>query len=293
MKDDSSVCLGVIRALRGDAVECRQDLERASAHEVELSGPLSNAHDRLLRHNQERQTAFSAPRPTRAGPVLSPSPGAPSKVQLYWQLVGRIQEKAKAILPPEATVIVVSKGDPDLLQIGVRRAWHFPQNEKGIYAGYYPRDGLAAISHLESLRREGGNFLLFPATAFWWLNYYTELSHHLEAHYCEVLRDDSCVIFDLRETRVARTGLGLTEPGAKASRPKGAATNDEHHHGEGNGSKLRFIGRVLRRIGGLHGKEGTRPVGRRDARTEEADKANGRSGNGESREAGTFDPPDA
>ena len=67
LKDDSSVCLGVIRALRGDAVECRQDLERASAHEVELSGPLSNAHDRLLRHNQERQTAFSAPRPTARG----------------------------------------------------------------------------------------------------------------------------------------------------------------------------------------------------------------------------------
>jgi hypothetical protein len=68
-------------------------------------------------------------------------------------------------LPSNAQVIVVSSGDSDLLTLGGRQVWHFPQTEDGVNAGYYPADSTEAITHLEVLRAKGGEYLLFPSTA--------------------------------------------------------------------------------------------------------------------------------
>ena len=52
-----------------------------------------------------------------------------------------------------------------------------------------------AISHLEVLRSMGGDFLLLPNTALWWLDYYKEFSQHLENNYHKaVCQEDVCVI---------------------------------------------------------------------------------------------------
>jgi len=51
--------------------------------------------------------------------------------QLYHQLVNRIRDVVRTTLPPGARVIVVSKGDEDLLELNGRRGWHFPQLEGG------------------------------------------------------------------------------------------------------------------------------------------------------------------
>jgi radical SAM protein with 4Fe4S-binding SPASM domain len=116
----------------------------------------------------------------------------------YWQLVGRIQEVVRASLPPDATVIVVSRGDEELLKLDGREAWHFPQTEGGLYAGAYPADSQAAIRHLEALRARGGQYLLFPSTALWWLHHYAEFRQHLERLYVEVVcREDTCLILAL------------------------------------------------------------------------------------------------
>ena len=117
----------------------------------------------------------------------------------YHQLVWQIRQIADSRLPPEATVVVVSKGDNDLLKLNGRRAWHFPQREHGIYAGYYPKDSVAAIVLLEALRAKGADYLLFPSTALWWLNHYKEFRQHLERNYRVVVREeDTCLIFTLR-----------------------------------------------------------------------------------------------
>ena len=117
----------------------------------------------------------------------------------YQQLVQRIREVVRTALPAEATVIVVSKGDNELLELDGKRAWHFPQNEEGVYAGYHPADSAGAIAHLEELRAKGGEFLLFPGTAFWWLEQYEEFGQHLEDHYRRVWNDEICVIYELSE----------------------------------------------------------------------------------------------
>jgi glycosyltransferase involved in cell wall biosynthesis len=223
--------------------------------------------------------------------------------QQYQQLIYRIRQVVSNALPVGAKVIVVSKGDDDLLQLDNRQGWHFPQTEgagperlfaqgatgsaeiswlragrtyefrlyKGLernmllatvkvtwkdtgvlavspegvpsysagvltvvpnqdltgdgistptitwstgdgsegqvymsehnmYAGYYPANSAAAIAHLEALRNQGGDYLLFPSTAFWWLDYYAEFKQYLDHEYHMVVRqEDICLIYALRK----------------------------------------------------------------------------------------------
>jgi GT2 family glycosyltransferase len=94
----------------------------------------------------------------------------------YRDLVERIRETVERELPPDATILVVSNGDDELLKLGTgRRCWHFPQTEDGTYAGHHPGDSAEAIAHLEALRRKGAEYILLPQTAAWWLDFYAEL----------------------------------------------------------------------------------------------------------------------
>jgi hypothetical protein len=93
---------------------------------------------------------------------------------------------------------VVSKGDDALLRLANCKAWHFPQQEDGKYSGYYPADSKAAIMHLEEMRSKGARFLLFPNTAFWWLEHYREFKEHLDTkHRLLAVDDGTCIIYEL------------------------------------------------------------------------------------------------
>ena len=73
-------------------------------------------------------------------------------------------------------------------------------SEGGEYDSRRPQDSDEAISCLETIRAQGAQYLLLPATAFWWLNDYQKFRKHVEARYPVVVRDDeTCIIFDLRE----------------------------------------------------------------------------------------------
>jgi O-antigen biosynthesis protein len=115
----------------------------------------------------------------------------------YPEIRSRIRDVVNAELPTGSVVVVVSRGDDNLLQLGPRRGWHFPQTEAGVYAGCYPANSREAIDHLEEIRRKGGDYLLFPSTGFWWLGFYADFQKHLESHYPCVWSDPSCLIFQL------------------------------------------------------------------------------------------------
>jgi hypothetical protein len=102
-------------------------------------------------------------------------------------------------LPSNSTLLVVSKGDERLVSIAPRSVWHFPRSEDGLYAGYYPADSIEAIIHLESLRKEGCGFLMFPRMAMWWLDYYVGFRDHLDRNYKKVFRSADAIIYDMRE----------------------------------------------------------------------------------------------
>jgi|GEM_PF-1368759 len=123
-----------------------------------------------------------------------------------------------AHVPPDATVAVVSRGDPELLALGGRRGWHFPQTEDGVYAGYHPADSATAIGHLDALQARGAGFLLVPATSRWWLDYYVDFREHLERRHEMVASDAAGALYRLRtSTATTSSGgrpgtMGLLEP---------------------------------------------------------------------------------
>ena len=215
------------------------------------------------------------------------------------QLICKIRDAAHAALPRDARVIVVDKGDGDLLRLGGVQEWHFPlatggsperlfasgprgsvditwmqpgrtydfrlyasrerrqllaatslmhkegaaitatpeavhigemagkttiawetggdlhsqvyMSEQKAYAGYYPSGSCEAIAQLEGLRAQGAQYLLFPQTAFWWIEHYPEFARHLESRYRQIVRrndtEDACMIFDLRHSLPQDTSL--------------------------------------------------------------------------------------
>jgi GT2 family glycosyltransferase len=126
----------------------------------------------------------------------------------YRDLVERIRAVVNEELPPDATVLVVSNGDDELVQLGAqRRGWHFPQMPDGAYAGYHPGDSAEAIAHFEVLRENGAEYIVFPETALWWLDFYGDFIDMLRRGYHEtVWRAGTCVIFGLRAARPGEIG---------------------------------------------------------------------------------------
>lgn len=207
----------------GQLRELTAKVELLTNREQELRAMLLSSHDQLMRRADTIKATLAAElqRPASQAPEPRPVPEIPAEIRPteqepatgagyqklskhlgYRRLVARIREVVGTALPPEATVAVVSKGDEELLQLGGgRRAWHFPQDEEGIYAGYYPADSTGAVLHLEELRQRGAEFLLFPGTALWWLERYGEFREHLDGYYRRVWGDEVCVIYGLSEKR--------------------------------------------------------------------------------------------
>jgi hypothetical protein len=109
----------------------------------------------------------------------------------------RVRAAVAETVPEEAVVLVVSRADDELLKLGGRDGWHFPRDEHGAWAGYYPADSADAIAHLDALQARGAQYLVFPPAAFWWLESYPEFAQYLERHHRPLVRGDECLIFDL------------------------------------------------------------------------------------------------
>lgn len=125
----------------------------------------------------------------------------------YSELVGRIQDAVAQHVPPGSSVLVVSKGDATLVELPGIAAAHFPQGASGGYAGHHPHDSATATAELEELRRRGAEYLVLPATARWWLDFYGGFATHLATH-GELVADveDACLIFGLGRQRQPHVG---------------------------------------------------------------------------------------
>jgi GT2 family glycosyltransferase len=116
----------------------------------------------------------------------------------YEQLAERIREVVAATLPPDANVLVVSRGDDELVRLKGVVARHFPSTDDGHWAGHHPASSEEAVALLERSRAGGGQYVLFPSTGMWWLDHYEGLREHLESRYRAVVREEeTCVIFAL------------------------------------------------------------------------------------------------
>jgi GT2 family glycosyltransferase len=118
----------------------------------------------------------------------------------YLELTARVRQAVLEAVPENSTVLIVSRGDDELLRVDGRQAWHFPRADDGAYAGHHPADSKEAIAWLEEQRAAGAEYVVFPGTAGWWLEHYEGLRRHLDDSYGRRFSDpETCVIFDLRE----------------------------------------------------------------------------------------------
>jgi hypothetical protein len=120
----------------------------------------------------------------------------------YSKLVQMIKDLVQITLPNQSTVLVIAKGDEALVDLRDRLGWHFPRTVNGKFAGCYPANSTEAISHLEQLRALGAEYLLIPSTSFWWLEFYTDFTTHLQQKYrITTFQEECCLIYRLKTLR--------------------------------------------------------------------------------------------
>lgn len=127
----------------------------------------------------------------------------PTTLLGYRRLVERVRTAVEESVPGGADVLVVSRGDRELVALGDRPAGHFPQDPDGGYLGHHPRDSEDAIAQLEALREAGAGYLVLPATAYWWLDHYRGFAEHLRDRY-PVADRGVCSIYALGGSVAAR-----------------------------------------------------------------------------------------
>ncbi|MDQ1445957.1 MAG: hypothetical protein QOI20_2421 [Acidimicrobiaceae bacterium] len=139
------------------------------------------------------QSAMSRP-PKSAALAEQLEAGKPNT--RYGELARKLRLVAQRKLPADVPVLVVSKGDDDLIDIDGVRVEHFPQDEHGGHLGWHPPDGADVSARLDAQRQRGQHYFVLPATSMWWLQHYDGLAHYLEEHYQQAVReDDTCVIW--------------------------------------------------------------------------------------------------
>jgi hypothetical protein len=103
----------------------------------------------------------------------------------------------KTIPPGEGPILVVTGGDPQLLDVGYREAVHFPGETCGAHPGALPEDGRTAVELLEVARDRGAAALAIPATSLWWLHAYAELADYLDGEAALLGLVDNTAIYSL------------------------------------------------------------------------------------------------
>jgi glycosyltransferase involved in cell wall biosynthesis len=116
--------------------------------------------------------------------------------------VARIAAIVERTVPRGARVLVLSRGDDDLLALRVGSAEHFPRNDDGTHDGRATLTGPEAIRNLEALRAAGAEYLIVPDAT--WLERHAGLRVHLDAS-CSITAHDTCLICALRPRVVHHT----------------------------------------------------------------------------------------
>lgn len=127
---------------------------------------------------------------TRTGERLR---AAAASDQAWEARLARAAATLRRVVPPHACVGTVTKWDPTLLTLSGRRGRNFP--DRCTLPDGYPRDGTAAVAHLDAQHRDGLSHLAFTSASLWWLEHYDELAAHLGE---PLHRDADIAVFELR-----------------------------------------------------------------------------------------------
>lgn len=120
--------------------------------------------------------------PLAPGASVAPRAGADHGRVSYDQAVQALRELVAANVPDRAEVLVISRGDPALVDLAGRRSRHFPADLTGTWAGHHPALGAAAAMLVE--QRGDADHLVVPAASSWWFDTYPELVELLAGGRC-------------------------------------------------------------------------------------------------------------
>ncbi|HJT35293.1 MAG TPA: glycosyltransferase family 2 protein [Pirellulales bacterium] len=121
------------------------------------------------------------------------------RVRADHSLRTRFQRLVPALVPVGSRLVVISKGDEDLLRLDHLKAEHFSQTRAGEPVHYWPSGSLSAMVQLEAARARGAQYLAIPQTFSWWLDHYHDFHKHLKTRYRLQHADDRAGhLYDLR-----------------------------------------------------------------------------------------------
>jgi GT2 family glycosyltransferase len=179
-------------------IAARRGASRADGHDHRAFQLEANRVEEQVRALQQRLQEIdrAAEHPSRPAFTASRRLG-------YRRLVQRIRSAVAETVPQGSTVLVVSRGDRELVKLEEREGRHFPQDADGRYLGHHPRDSREAIARLEDLRGDGADYLVLPATAYWWFDHYADFAEHLRERY-PMKELGVCAIYRLRSGKRER-----------------------------------------------------------------------------------------
>jgi len=123
-----------------------------------------------------------------------------------WHRAYHAAEQIVGLVPERDALIVVDDGHWDIGSlVAPRKCIPFLEKD-GRYWGR-PPDDATAIQEIERLRKAGARFMVFAATAMWWLDHYATMHQYLRTQFRCVLEDAQLAIFELREGGNLRRGL--------------------------------------------------------------------------------------
>lgn len=124
---------------------------------------------------------------------------------VHWPVVGAdlasrrlkaVAEELLALLPTGHSYMLVGEDWWDAEASIDRDVIPFLERD-GQYWGL-PADDAMAIQEFNRLYAQGTDFIVFPWTSFWWLDFYAEFRCHLETEFSCILKNDRLIVFDLR-----------------------------------------------------------------------------------------------
>ncbi len=156
----------------------------------------TGVHAELFERNRRR---FEQKWSTRWTSHSSPPPDG------YATVVAAVRDVIARVVPTDAgAVLVVSKGDEQLVDVRGRDVRHFPQSADGGFAGHHPASTDDIARQLHELAELGAEYFLIPATSLWWLDHYEGLDSLLDDEFVQESDDEGGRLFRRRERTAAR-----------------------------------------------------------------------------------------
>lgn len=114
----------------------------------------------------------------------------------WGSLRARLGGEISAVVPPQASFLLIDEGTLGIDRLDGRRAIPFLERE-GEFGGA-PADGTQAVAELDRQTGRGVRHVALAWPSFWWLEEYPELADQLRSRWRCVAESQAGVVFELR-----------------------------------------------------------------------------------------------